>query len=828
MQKFLSELHANGYFPDQVTLDGKIHRFGRNNSKDNAWLIGWTNHSVTDGSAYIVAEYGDWRTGEKISYKPSGKTLSTADRQAIKAQFEDARKRADEEKKIRNKEAADKAQKYFSSALETGRTNYMDRKKIAELYGARIFNGVLQIPLRDTEGNITGLQYISDTSKRFLTGSKIDGSFHLIGSIENDLIICEGYATGASIHQATGLPVAVAFNAGNLVAVAKALRIKYNDINMIVCGDDDRFTVINGDPVNNGRIKGDKAAMVCHGSAKYPVFSSDEPGEGDSKGPTDFNDLHCREGLERVRSQIIETESEIAVGFIPLGYDDGTFYFYHVPSKDVVRATTFCKAQFYQIAPAEYWEERYPAQKVDFDQSVAMNDLIQMSKKVGPFDSTRIRGTGVWLDEGRIVVNLGHSLVVDGKELALSAIRSWYIYIQTRNRLPPMSIPLSARECKPLIDACLSLKWRDPKAGYLLAGWIFNARISGALPTRSHVWLTGGSGTGKSTVMDRLIEPALGCVKGKIYLQGSSTEAGIRQRMKCSAVPAIFDEFETTGIGSKERVGNLVELLRNTWSETKGSVVKGSANGTSVEYALRFSALVSSIRVNLDNDADRSRFSVLELLPHNNDKEHWTFVKKLLKQISSEFGERLFARSAKMVNTIIRSRDVISDVLAGNINQRYGQQVGMLLAGLWAMMSDDPIDHETAVGLVSELSLIDEKIDADITDEFECFAHLMSHKIMVRLSSGLGPAETREMSIGDCIVSGYADHVIPYGIRVEKERIFIADNHAELHRIFDKTRWISWKMSLRRLPGIEKNALVRIAGMVTRATSIPLSFMREV
>jgi putative DNA primase/helicase len=245
---------------------------------------------------------------------------------------------------------------------------------------------------------------------------------------------------------------------------------------------------------------------------------------------------------------------------------------------------------------------------------------------------------------------------------------------------------------------------------------------------RPHVWLTGGAGAGKTTVMDRLVSPALGCPKGKIHLQGASTEAGIRQRLKSSSVPVIFDEFETTGEHSKARIQSCLELLRVSWSSKSGAVVKGSAGGHSVEYQVAFSALVSSIRVNLENDADRSRFSVLELEPHGNDCERWETIQQGLVEIDEAWGERLFARSVAMVPTIVASQKVFNRVLAGVMNQRYGQQVGTLLAGYWSLLSDSVIDETTAQAIVKELGQNDDEIDdLETTDEVECLDYLLSY-----------------------------------------------------------------------------------------------------
>jgi putative DNA primase/helicase len=94
--------------------------------------------------------------------------------------------------------------------------------------------------MRDTEGVLHSLQFIEPKGdKLFLKGGRVSGCYHAIGKLKRILCICEGYADGASIYEGTGHAVAVAFNAGNLKAVAQALRAKHPDLTLIVCADDD-------------------------------------------------------------------------------------------------------------------------------------------------------------------------------------------------------------------------------------------------------------------------------------------------------------------------------------------------------------------------------------------------------------------------------------------------------------------------------------------------------------------------------------------------------------------------------------------------------------
>jgi putative DNA primase/helicase len=119
----------------------------------------------------------------------------------------------------------------------------------------------------------------------------VKGCYHAIGKPTGKLIVCEGYATGASIHEATGHAVAVAFNAGNLSAVALALRAKYPKLQIIIAADDDSQT--DGNP---GMTEARAAALAVSGLVAVPDFGQNRPDKA-----TDFNDLHQIAGLDAVQ-----------------------------------------------------------------------------------------------------------------------------------------------------------------------------------------------------------------------------------------------------------------------------------------------------------------------------------------------------------------------------------------------------------------------------------------------------------------------------------------------------------------------------------------------
>lgn len=287
---------------------------------------------LADGSTVILGVYGLFLGAEKLAYKipfPSGATkkmdpgalAAARARQALDAKREEA------DRKHRAARAADKAAAWWGQCQEGGTSPYLERKGLApgRLYGARISpqSGNLVIPLLNGKGAVQGLQVIyHDPAIKRKKGRDKDyappglvkaGHWMQIGSPHAGgvLILCEGFATGASLHEATALPVVVAFDAGNLAPVAKALASRYRGANVLICADDDYLTV-----PNTGHVKAQEAALVLGDQARVllPNFAEPTPGaapivrsdDKSRKGPTDFNDLHVHPqgGLHVVRAQI--------------------------------------------------------------------------------------------------------------------------------------------------------------------------------------------------------------------------------------------------------------------------------------------------------------------------------------------------------------------------------------------------------------------------------------------------------------------------------------------------------------------------------------------
>lgn len=232
--------------PASLATDGKKVTWAgdaRKPKKKNAWCVlhEWT--SPKSGRSYVVGVYGirdqHWTVEPtQTEWSPAEKTAWIERRKALE-------KEADEERRQQSAGAAEKAARHWSRASQEGSSDYLQRKQVGA-YGVRFAFGSVLVPLFDLAGTLHGLQWIAkDGGKVFGTGTAKEGHFHLLGDVTEGLPIgfAEGYATAASVHMATGWPVVVCFDSGNLMPVMAAWRKLYPDQEFIIAADDDRHLV---------------------------------------------------------------------------------------------------------------------------------------------------------------------------------------------------------------------------------------------------------------------------------------------------------------------------------------------------------------------------------------------------------------------------------------------------------------------------------------------------------------------------------------------------------------------------------------------------------
>lgn len=383
--KALSESDIIGQFADACReaglvldgppiMDGKWHRTGVDEAKNPKAKQGAYIGNLGGGkpNGYIENKL----TGYATPWSVKGAVLTDAERDKQEAIAREGRERQAKELVAKQERAAQISKRTWDRLKDADSVHpYLVRKQLTGI-GARIDGEALVVPLRDVGGKIWSLQRIfadQDRGKLYVADGRKTGCFHTLGEMgsEGPVLFAEGYATGASLHLATALPVVLVFDSGNFASVLEALKPTLGDRRLLMCGDDDALSmdrvmkrlsgmlandrtfkklelraldadelvldgqmrparhnpacavslkqelgpegvmrivaqIANSDTggqlrvlLNNvGREKAIAAANAAGGEAIFPKFVSQDG------APTDFNDLHVREGLAEVRRQI--------------------------------------------------------------------------------------------------------------------------------------------------------------------------------------------------------------------------------------------------------------------------------------------------------------------------------------------------------------------------------------------------------------------------------------------------------------------------------------------------------------------------------------------
>jgi phage/plasmid primase-like uncharacterized protein len=313
--EFLEELSKAGYGLPRQLMSNKIIRISAPDDKAKG-KSGWCwfdeiEDSSNDGFMIGVGAYGNWKDGEKVTWSSRRAEYLTKDQRLdLQLRREEMRKQRDEEEKRVHAETAIECWGMYEKAENANLLHpYLVRKQIKPVGAIKQIQDRLVIPMVEAvqtvipngtgggevvyTGTMASLQFIQpDGFKPYKKGGKVKGCwFQIAGTVERVYIV-EGYATGASVHMATGATVYVAFNAGNLYEVASYVVKAHPDSQVVIAADDDTHG-----KTNTGRTKAQEVAHALSIIARFPEFEAGQKF-------TDWNDLHCSAGLEEVARQL--------------------------------------------------------------------------------------------------------------------------------------------------------------------------------------------------------------------------------------------------------------------------------------------------------------------------------------------------------------------------------------------------------------------------------------------------------------------------------------------------------------------------------------------
>lgn len=465
----------------------------------------------------------------------------------------------------------------------------------------------------------------------------------------------------------------------------------------------------------------------------------------------------------------------------------------------------------------------------------------------------RERGLGAWRGaDGQLVLHLGDRIV----EFPASAENAWnrmtqhapglvgrHVYPAGPRQPRPSPLPAPAGDGGPGAALLGMLRTWSMRRGevdaVLMLGWIGSAMIGGALDWRPLIWITGGRGTGKST-LHKLLKLVL---DDALIETSDATEAGIRQKQRRGAIPVAIDEIEAEE--DNRRMQNVVKLARQAASG--GKALRGGHDHQGVEFTVQCAFLFSSILMPPLLGQDRSRMAIIELAELPAGAPAPTLEAKRWREIGAQLRRRLVDGWARFGTTLEFYR---AELTARGHSARGADQFGTLLACADILLNNGDPCSDAAEAWVSKLEAATlAEADDDVRDEERCLQHLLSssvdpyrggarrtlgHWLRVAARDFAEPSLLEDGS-GDQPDEDAAIKLLgTYGLKVVpedgKRYVAIANQHNGLSQIFAGTHWAArsgatgvWVQALRRLPGAERSKkTLYFGGVYAKATIVPL------
>ena len=317
-EQFAEALRECGLRPDgPLQMDGQMHRVPVEGDKGNERSGAYVGHLDGRPAGFIQ----NFKTGVKTTWKASGQVAALGAQDRARMAAEAAQKRHERalERERQYERTAQQVDAIWTAATPVEAHPYLAEKDVPS-HGLRqgaegqtitvrdregaeheiSIAGRLLVPVADANGKMTSLQFIDPAGgKMFMPNGRVEGGHYVVGDLEQPgpVLIAEGYATAATLHEMTGMPAIVAFNAGNLMPVAQTYRQLHPDRPIYIAGDNDHRREAEGKP-NVGREKAEEAAAAIGGFALLPAFAEQDAG-------SDWNDLARGQGRGAARQQLM-------------------------------------------------------------------------------------------------------------------------------------------------------------------------------------------------------------------------------------------------------------------------------------------------------------------------------------------------------------------------------------------------------------------------------------------------------------------------------------------------------------------------------------------
>ena len=502
-----------------------------------------------------------------------------------------------------------------------------------------------------------------------------------------------------------------------------------------------------------------------------------------------------------------------------------------------------------------------PSEIVGFKQDEASEALIGECGEKGIFDAQgRVRGRGAHKGRGgALIIHTGDKVMMGRRRInGAHADAEWFdtglidgfVYPAGAPTPRPHHETVDATPIERLLALIGTWNWqRRPLDPMLALGWIAQCSISGALGWRSHLFVTGGRGTGKSSFngKDGLCDRLLG---GSALRTGNATEAAVRQMLRNQTIPVIFDEFEPNAFNA-HKLSAVLELARV--ASSGGDVHKGSSDHRAAEFVLNSCFQFSAIMTPRMEPQDRSRFAVLELEPFAPGARKLDLDGAKLPAIGATLMRRMFDGWWRWGETI----DLYHDALTGvGHSARSADTFGTLLAcadlALYDHLPDrELLDHWASLCAPDNLAEINDTLE----DHDDCLNLLKTTPYQQRGSEareGIGTWIGKAVSeVGAERATGSFGKIQELGLKIVNRKpldpgpdgqprwgateavpgaptyLAVALSHRELATIFGPTKWQGggWAQTLGRAPGALRGVKTKFARSSLTAVLVPIELV---
>ncbi len=526
--------------------------------------------------------------------------------------------------------------------------------------------------------------------------------------------------------------------------------------------------------------------------------------------------------------------------FWVLGYvrtnDDGTRYvFYSKESGSIVYlpASKLTKADLRTLAPFNWWRQRYPSKSKAGTPSwdLAAEAIVREGNRKGMVSVHELRhGRGAFIHrkERKLYINLGNR-VLTPTDILGNAVASRPTMLFERG--DPISVPdappLTAEGGRMLLKIAHLPPWQHrARSANLLAGWVAIAPFCGALPWRPHLFLTGSTGTGKSTIITHYVQPLLG--RFALMFEGKSSEPGIRRAIASDTLPLTYDESER----GKNRFGEsvmqeILQLARVASSESGGFIRHGDGK----VYRPRSMFFFVATQSHLNDAADKNRFSVLATrsVAAGENRANWEQFLRQTQKFTGETHARIFWRMYhkfySFQKALILTRSALRDYLD---DARLADHFAPMLAATHTLTNDEDLEAAGLTDYFDSLELKGLLADMQSSDEISLLNDILGFRYRLTPASEVPIGELVQIArdTADYNAADNAERALRRaGFIINGNYLIIANKTAFLQEKIERTQWggANTASLLRSIKGarVTQNSL-SFSGTNSRGVAVPL------